>query len=217
MNRSPFDTYRSSCRHLGEELLYLPLDGLFLLPAARIKALMKVASAVKKRDGHHGYLKVGGGADGISGQHAETTAIGGNAGFEGDFHGEIGDSTVPVQRTQDGGGKARKALFEDVVRGPLLDDGGRRLVTNGAGNHNERNIQALLLQQLQSSGSAELRQGVVGQDHFRRLLQESKIGRFRIGALPQRIEAAAAQLVNHQFSIVRAVLDNQEAQGLFRG
>ena len=56
--------------------------------------LAEVAAAMDERDGDHGGGGVGGGAEGVAGEHAEATGVGGQGRGEGDLHGEVGDGAV---------------------------------------------------------------------------------------------------------------------------
>jgi hypothetical protein len=53
--------------------------------------LRKEPSAIEKRGGNHGKAKVGSGADGVSGEHAQATAVAGHGVLEGNLHREVGD------------------------------------------------------------------------------------------------------------------------------
>ena len=51
----------------------------------------EVALAVQERHAHHGHAQIGGGTQGIPGQHAQATAVGGHGRVKANLHGEIGD------------------------------------------------------------------------------------------------------------------------------
>ena len=55
------------------------------------RCLTEVSAAMGERDGDHGRAGVGGGAKGVSGEHAETTRVGGKGWRESDLHGEVCD------------------------------------------------------------------------------------------------------------------------------
>ena len=51
--------------------------------------LVEVAFTVDKGHGDEGDLEIGGGADGVAGEDAEASAVGGDGGVEANFHGEV--------------------------------------------------------------------------------------------------------------------------------
>jgi hypothetical protein len=57
-----------------------------------VEVLLEVALPVQQRDRDDGDRQVGGGAEGISGEHAESATIGGDGLLEADLHGEVGDA-----------------------------------------------------------------------------------------------------------------------------
>ena len=63
------------------------------------EVLAEVAAAMDERDGDHGGGGVGGGAEGVAGEHAQATGVGGQGWGESDLHGEVGDGA---------GGKIRR-------------------------------------------------------------------------------------------------------------
>ncbi len=65
--------------------------GLGLL-ANGVEMLAEVSAAMDEGDGDHGGGGVGGGAQGIAGEHAQAAGVGGQRGRERDLHGEIGDA-----------------------------------------------------------------------------------------------------------------------------
>ena len=75
----------------GELVLWGPGDVGFGLLALGVKVLAEVAAAMGERDGDHGGAGVGGGAQGVAGEHAETARVGGEFGRKGDFHRKVGD------------------------------------------------------------------------------------------------------------------------------
>src|SRR5580704_3144387 len=74
-----------------EKIFDFPNHWLFRLRAVLGEMLRKESSAIKKRRGHHGKAKVGGDADGVSGEDAEAAAIARHGVLEGNLHREVGD------------------------------------------------------------------------------------------------------------------------------
>jgi hypothetical protein len=48
---------------------------------------------MEEGEGDERGVEVGGGAKGISGEDTESTGVGGHAGVDGDFHGEVGNDS----------------------------------------------------------------------------------------------------------------------------
>ena len=101
--------------------------GLGLL-AVGVEVLLEVAAAVHQRDGDDGSAGIGGGAEGVAGQHAEAAGVGGQGLGEGDLHGEVRDL---AGGDVEGGGllgagaeggcsihDLRKSSCQAMVRGP---------------------------------------------------------------------------------------------------
>ena len=132
---------------------------------------MKVSGTMKQRDRHHGQLEIGGRADGVAREHTQAATVGGDSRLQRDFHGEVGDLSLALQGAHDGGAKAVEPPLQDIVGGALFHHGGGRFLADGAGDHDEGNAQSPLLQQLERPQSAELRQGVVGQDYRGRFFE----------------------------------------------
>ena len=75
----------------GEGRFGRPDDVALGLLAMGVEVLLEVAAAMHERDGDEGNAGIGGGAEGIAGQHAEAARVGGQGLGEGDLHGEVGD------------------------------------------------------------------------------------------------------------------------------
>ena len=56
--------------------------------------LLEVSLAMQERESDQGDAEVGGGAQGVSGQHAQAARVGGHGRVNGDLHGEVGDKPV---------------------------------------------------------------------------------------------------------------------------
>ncbi len=75
----------------GERRLGRPDNVALGLLAGGVEVLLEVAAAMHERDGDQGNAGIGGGAEGVAGQHAEAAGVGGQGLGEGDLHGEVGD------------------------------------------------------------------------------------------------------------------------------
>jgi hypothetical protein len=68
-----------------------PFGRQFLLPAAGVEPLMEVTFAVQERYRDHRQFHVGGRANRVAGEDAESAAVGRHCRIQGDLHREIGD------------------------------------------------------------------------------------------------------------------------------
>ena len=85
----------------------------------RIELLAEVAAAMDERDRDHGGGGVGGGAEGVSGEHAQTTGVGGQGWGEGDLHGEVRDGArgkIEGRRGDGSGGKSHALVDPFLIR-----------------------------------------------------------------------------------------------------
>ncbi len=78
----------------GEGRFRRPDDVALGLLTAGVEVLLEVAATVDERDGDEGNAGIGGGAEGIAGQHAEAARVGGQGLRECDLHGEVRDFTA---------------------------------------------------------------------------------------------------------------------------
>ncbi len=73
-----------------------------------VEMLAEVAAAVDEGDGDHGGGGVGGRTQGVAGEHAETTGVGGEGRGQGDLHGEVRNAAMG-EVGGFGGGSVREA------------------------------------------------------------------------------------------------------------
>ncbi len=83
---------------------------MFDLATLGVDLLAEIAGAGDQSHPHHGQVEVGGRAQGVARQHAQTAAVGGDVVGEPDLHGEVGDPGLrqKVFETR-GGGHLRSA------------------------------------------------------------------------------------------------------------
>ena len=75
-----------------------------------------------------------------------------------------------LARSNQSSGKARQLIFQDVIGDSLFDTFHRQAITEGAGNKNQGDVEASLLDFGQRVHSCPARQAIVGDDDVERLL-----------------------------------------------
>jgi hypothetical protein len=127
---APLDLHRDLVRHRREALLGAPRGRALLLHAALAEPLREVALAVGEGDGHHRQPQVGRRADGVTREHAEAAAVGGETLLEADLHGEVRDGRQRGRRDGHDGNleRERRQIMRTARRsgGPGANERARR-------------------------------------------------------------------------------------------
>jgi len=86
LNCPPFNSDKCFLWYLFQITFDRPLDRLLGLPPACIELLAKIAFSVKQRDRDHRHLEIGCGADCISCEYTQATAVSGHSRIKPDLH-----------------------------------------------------------------------------------------------------------------------------------
>ena len=118
-----------------------------------------------------------------------------------------------LQHAAHRGRQPHQPVLQKIVGGALSHGGDGDVFADEAGHHDERNVQAALLQQTQRARRVKPRQVIVGQDHGGTRVQAGQVIRLGLHPLPERVESAPPQLLRHQFGVLRTIFENQHANG----
>ena len=120
---------------------------------------------------------------------------------------------APVfEGADDGGAQPREAVLQEIVGGAPLHAFNRRLLGDGAGDDDERDIQRALLQELQGAGGVEHGQMVVGQDDVDVRSQIGEKLALALHPLPVGVESRSPELVEHELGISLEIFQDQHLE-----
>lgn len=89
MDDAPFEAERGALGQWLERVFRRPLGKRLRLGTVDGKVLAEVAPSVHERHRDERYAEVGRGANGVAGEHAEASGIGGYRALERKLHGEV--------------------------------------------------------------------------------------------------------------------------------
>jgi hypothetical protein len=112
VNGAALDLDLDRDRQRFEEIRRLPVHRALGLHALRAQVLAEITLAMQERDARDRHVQVCGRTQDVTGEDAESTAVGRNAGIESDLHREVTDF-----RAQHGRGHAHG---EDLLLPPAL-------------------------------------------------------------------------------------------------
>ena len=107
--------------------------------------------------------------------------------------------------------QARQAVLVQKVARPQFDQARGLLVADDARHHDERNIEASLIEQLQCAQPGKLREPVIGKDYIGGRVQAGKISRLGLYTVRLRGKPVVTQGAQHPLGVMRRVLDNEHA------
>jgi hypothetical protein len=113
----------------------------------------------------------------------------------------------------DGRSEPAEAVLEQVIAGAVLHglDGG--VFADGAGDDDEGDVQAALVEQLQGGEGVELGHAVVGEDDVRGRIEPGQKLRARGATVAPDRQARPPQLMKHEVGVGFAVFEDQHLDG----
>jgi hypothetical protein len=110
------------------------------------------------------------------------------------------------------GTKTSQAVLEQVIGRALPHCADGRIFADGAGDDDERDVPAALVQQVQRAYGVELGQRMIGEDEVQLWREAREVFRLGVHTLPRWIEAGTPEVMQHQLGVGLAVLKDQHSQ-----